>query len=445
MTTWDANYSIALRLPGQTSLSKAGDLLDHASDLSRFPPRFMEPYPQNGKLFRSVGDGDHLVAAMAHPDDSFSPHEPALMVRYRDGDLSKWQLLAAWIGTEKSKIKAGHVLVSKLNYDSMDWSKPVQMQIHGNIRKLNVVWMSDDMMPNSVLLVNVEALDKTQAVNTIFLHTMDEFDGFEAPLKKERGWSRSQAAKDLAGVHIRNPPIRGLQGEWMIPVQTPTGGRLMNSQPAARGVDLQWMSGFPIFDDGSRARASQPSVIRLKDSRGNDSRYLVAYCQSVDSDVIWRSISQNDGRSWTPLERTELPSNNRPVQALTLVSGSVALVFDNNNGERVKGDSRAWPLSIALSMNGGQTWSYVRDLMPEFDPRKIYSSPSMVQTPDGSIHIMFTEDNSIRYQRITEDWIKGGFPWGSTRGWYTCDSGVAAVQNKNGCSLRQPDAAVGRA
>ncbi|XP_075263796.1 uncharacterized protein LOC142355559 [Convolutriloba macropyga] len=162
-----------------------------------------------------------LQAALGQLQEGAAPHDPAIMVRYRDGDRSRWQLQAAWIATDqksKLRVKPEELLVSQLDHDSTEWSTPIKVQLHGNIKLLRATWVSDDMMPNSLLLVNVQSLDKNKAVSTLHVHTMDEFDGFKAPLKKEKGWSHNQGVKDLAGFHLQSPPVRGLQGEWLLPV-----------------------------------------------------------------------------------------------------------------------------------------------------------------------------------------------------------------------------------
>lgn len=86
-------------------------------------------------------------------------------------------------------------------------------------------------------------------------------------------------------------------------------------------------------------------------------------------------------------------------------------------------DGKMHPMTIALSQDDGHTWPYVRDLQANFDGTLDYTYPSIVQTPDGAIHITYTWSSkriraAIRYVRITEEWIKLGYEWGSTRGVY---------------------------
>lgn len=64
-----------------------------------------------------------------------------------------------------------------------------------------------------------------------------------------------------------------------------------------------------------------------------------------------------------------------------------------------------------------------RDLQDRFDGRLDYTYPSIVQTLEGHIHISYSWSEhrrraAIRYARVDEDWIKGSYKWGATRGVY---------------------------
>ena len=101
-----------------------------------------------------------------------------------------------------------------------------------------------------------------------------------------------------------------------------------------------------------------------------------------------------------------------------LPSGRVALVFNNWNG------LQRWPLTIAVSDDGGATFPWVRDLLPDgggastgTDPKtsdgQEYSYPSIVVAPGSPVvRVSWTwRRQSVRYVEITENWIYG--PGGS--------------------------------
>lgn len=140
----------------------------------------------------------------------------------------------------------------------------------------------------------------------------------------------------------------------------------------------------------------QPSVIRPKPSISN----LVAYFRDRRAGHIYSSTSGDEGMSWEVPQKTELPNNNAAIQASVLQSGHIALVYNPTNKER-------YPLRISLSEDGGKTWPHSRDL--ETGPSgSEYSYPSILQSPDGYIHVSYTYDRkTIKYVRFKENWIIG--------------------------------------
>jgi predicted neuraminidase len=92
--------------------------------------------------------------------------------------------------------------------------------------------------------------------------------------------------------------------------------------------------------------------------------------------ALYRSDSQDNGRSWAPLRRTELPNNNSAIDLCRLADGTLVLVHNpvaDNWGPRS-------PLRISLSFDNGQSWPHSRDL-EEGDGE--FSYPSIVPTPRG--------------------------------------------------------------
>ena len=121
------------------------------------------------------------------------------------------------------------------------------------------------------------------------------------------------------------------------------------------------------------------------------------------------------------------------------------IAFNNTQAAKKRGknaDAPRWPLSVALSMDGGRTWPWVRDVetgsempieeLPDaiagvnvagerdsfFDHLYSYEYPSIIQTPDGVIHMAYTfRRRTIKYVAFDETWIEGG----NTRGIFKGD------------------------
>lgn len=97
---------------------------------------------------------------------------------------------------------------------------------------------------------------------------------------------------------------------------------------------------------------------------------------------IYRSDSQDGGRTWTKAEKTTLPNNNSGIDALRLDDGRVLLVY---NPVGLDWGPRT-PLSLAVSEDNGASWTNITHLENE---KGEYSYPSIVRTAKG-VAIVYT-------------------------------------------------------
>ena len=73
------------------------------------------------------------------------------------------------------------------------------------------------------------------------------------------------------------------------------------------------------------------------------------------------------------------------------------------------------PLAVGLSTDGGVTWPQQR-LVQHGDSNGVvaskgneFSYPTIIQTPDGIVHMMFTYNReTIKYKRFNVSWISAG-------------------------------------
>jgi predicted neuraminidase len=84
-----------------------------------------------------------------------------------------------------------------------------------------------------------------------------------------------------------------------------------------------------------------------------------------------------------------------------LKNGNVVMVFNNSKTSRSS-------LSLALSLDEGKTWPYVRDI--ENTPKRVYGYPSVLEDARGLIHVVYSYNNrdSIAHFVTDEKWIKEG-------------------------------------
>mmetsp|Transcript_37344 Transcript_37344/g.95466 ORF Transcript_37344/g.95466 Transcript_37344/m.95466 type:complete len:324 (+) Transcript_37344:562-1533(+) len=315
-------------------------------------------------------------------------------------------------------------MVSHLGRNGTAWSTPRIAAVQPGRSLQNPVWLWDESA-DTIHLMYTSQRGKNQG--TAAVQVSNSTDG-------GRRWSLPQVVFATPGAFLKNAPIKGLDGEWLLPMYyTPKGIGNIPSQWSdmrhSQDGGATWSPG--IVMTGKGLGLVQPTVVRLADNAtGEPTRELVAFFRSRKRDRVWRARSYDEGRTWTQPKRTPLPNPNKSVQAVTLQSGAIALVFNNNRGKgfgKTRGhiyrDSKQYPVSVGLSFDGGRTWPYVRDLQEQFDIRLEFSYPSVVQTSDGSIHITYTWSHTrrrvaVRYMRITEDWIKGRYTFGATRGVY---------------------------
>ena len=172
----------------------------------------------------------------------------------------------------------------------------------------------------------------------------------------------------------------------------------------------------------------QPSVVRLPPSADANVSVLRCYFRDRRAEHIYTSTSNDDGATWTVPVATSLPNNNAGIHASVLLSGAVAIAFNDMAGE-TKGDLRN-RLAIALSDDGGATFPIQRLLeshsaadhedngaVPATAAPSVsgvgpttcncYSYPTLAQSADGFIHIAYTwQRRTIKYTRVTEVWIR---------------------------------------
>ncbi|MPY48973.1 sialidase family protein [Streptomyces acidicola] len=259
------------------------------------------------------------------------------------------------------------------------------------------------------------------------------------------------------GVFVRQPVT-----------ELPETGRLL--LPVFRCVappDAPWTgdrdtSSVMISDDGGTTWQEHPvpgstGLVHMN-IRPLPDGSLLALFRSRRADAVHRSVSYDDGETWSEPEPLALPNNNSSIQYAVLSDGRLALTYnhssaadavarrvslyddiedegtDEQQGEQ-KGEQKAaaepsgdafWgapraPLSLAVSSDGGRTWPQRHDLETgdghcltnnsRDGLNRELSYPSITQTPDGTLHIAYTHHRrTIQYVRLSPQWTDREFP-----------------------------------
>jgi predicted neuraminidase len=180
-------------------------------------------------------------------------------------------------------------------------------------------------------------------------------------------WSRSVQVCFVPGMMVRHGPVALADGTLLLPAYDERSNRTVLFRSASPYTS--WMEAFR-FDEP----LIQPSLVRSVDDR------LSLYFRPTDAPrQIWRSHSIDSGRAWSTPIRTPLPNPLSGIDAFD-AGGMSAVVYNHTELHQ------RHPLSIAVSPDGGTTWSA---------PWHIDEVPVEVSYPsfachDGVIHGTYT-------------------------------------------------------
>ena len=358
-----------------------------------------------------------LADGVERPNAKLQASETYLPILYPSShaanllDLKNGDVLCVWFsGTWEGSSDVG-IVMARRPHGSRNWGSPMLIDRQAGASYQNPVLFQE---PDGTLDLyhSTQEADAGEA-NAHVLHLVSRDNGVT--------WTKPTLLFAKPGAFTRHPMVILKDGTWLLPLSYITSAGIgAGSETNYSAVEISIDHGATWKEcvmAGSEGKV-QPSVVSLAPSR------LLAFFRSRASDFIYSSTS-SDGCTWSPAIANVLPNNNASVQAFRLHDGHLVMAF--NNSSRASGGLRK-PLSVALSLDGGSTWPYVRDVeegrpgygLPEQTPREPgreeYSYPSILQTRDGEILVAFTyRRQTIKVVSITEDWIRrkgadGEFP-----------------------------------
>ena len=202
-----------------------------------------------------------------------------------------------------------------------------------------------------------------------------------------KSWSKPRRLPDGVLGPIKNKAVRLGDGSWLSPSSvegTSTGWRMHFELSQDKGKTWQIIG--PV-DKGENIDAIQPSILFHHDG-------TLQSLARTRSGVIASTWSRDQGRTWSPLEKTKLPNPNSGIDAVTLADGRQLLVY-NNSAPPPDNPTKGvrYPLDVAISFDGIE-WKHVLTL--ESEPRGAgYAYPAVIQASDGLVHITYTWDRKL--------------------------------------------------
>ncbi|MEL1252490.1 sialidase family protein [Flavobacterium sp. DGU38] len=196
-------------------------------------------------------------------------------------------------------------------------------------------------------------------------------------------------SKDFLGP-IKNKPVLLSNGTLLLPSSTEGNGwhLRMESTP---DFGKTWVLGDTISRGKQKINAIQPSILFHKDGR-------IQAIGRTKNRAIFSTFSKDNGKTWSDLELIGLPNNNSGTDAVTLKNGKHLLVYNHvlPPGKEAKGPRT--PLNLSIS-DDGINWKAT--LVLEDSKISQYSYPSIIQSSDGMVHIVYTwRREKLKYVKI---------------------------------------------
>jgi predicted neuraminidase len=233
-------------------------------------------------------------------------------------------------------------------------------------------------------------------------------------------WSAAIALPDGFIGPVKNKPVLLPNGVLLSPSSKEGDGWKVHFEASAdRGKT--WTMIGPI-NDGKTSNAIQPSILFYKDGR------LQMLARSKERAIL-QSWSTDNGKTWSALTPTQLPNNNSGTDAVTLKDGRQLLVYNHvlPHDSLKNGKGARTPLNLAYSMDGN-TW-YAAAIL-EDSPISQYSYPSIIQSSDGMVHVVYTwRREKIKYVKIDPSKLIGkkitDKKWPALKGYKAPEAGEA--------------------
>ncbi|WP_442591117.1 sialidase family protein [Pedobacter sp. AW31-3R] len=191
-------------------------------------------------------------------------------------------------------------------------------------------------------------------------------------------WSDARKLPDGFIGPVKNKPVLLSNGNLICPSSTEGNGWKLHFE-VTPDFGKTWRKIGPI-NEAKVIGAIQPSIL----DHGNGKLQLLARSRNR---ALISAYSNDNGETWSPLEKTSLPNNNSGTDAVTLKDGRDVLVYNHvlPPGDLAKGPRT--PLNVAISKDD-KKWDAA--LILEDSPISQYSYPAVIQTKDGLLHFIYT-------------------------------------------------------
>lgn len=290
-------------------------------------------------------------------DRPFEQCHASTLVQAANGDI-----FTAWFAGTKEKHPDVGIWFS--HFDGQTWSTPDKIAKVNETAHWNPVLFRD---VEDMLYLFFKIGPEIPYWQTYWMQSEDNGATWSEPVELLPGEKGGRGP-------VRSKPIILSDGAWLAPASTELG----LWKPFADRTDDRgktWSRSYDFEIDRKELKGSgaiQPTFWEYAPAK-------VAALLRTQAGKVWRTDSRDGGKTWKPVEETDIPNNNSGIDTLKLDDDRLLLIYNpvgKNWGART-------PLDLALSRDNGKTWETIAHIEDHPDPDNEFSYPSLVRTKDG--------------------------------------------------------------
>lgn len=151
-------------------------------------------------------------------------------------------------------------------------------------------------------------------------------------------------------------------------------------------IERNWSKHGPIEIPGKKFGCIEPALF------WGENGTLKMLCRDRSHKIglegwLWTAESNDNGKTWSALEKTTLPNPDAGIDVLPLGEGKILLLYNHSHTCR-------YPLTVALSNNYGKSWTPLFDIEKESG-----ECPSATLDSQGLVHVTYAWTPPEKKQR----------------------------------------------
>lgn len=269
--------------------------------------------------------------------------------------------LAVWYQGSYETASDTVIMISRKKNNS-SWEKAeVLFDFHGSPLGNPVIWKKKS---SQRIFITFSLLTKEDWKSSLLFYSWSDDNG--------TSWSAPTLFLSQPGFMAKTKPIEDNFGRLLFP--------LYHERDYCPYIyiidDVMAPLGSPLSAETmARNKAIQPTLSRIDSSR------LIMLCRTNKGN-IWKSISFNEGSSWSILRPIQLENPDSAIDVFSLKEGIIGLVYNPSQINRNH-------LGIAVSRDGGENWENFKTIVKGEGE---FSYPSVHVRRDNTISVSFTDN-----------------------------------------------------